>query len=216
MITTPDADRRIGNDPAERVRRRQVDTAMPYSRMNACTICSSRHARRSASARSAPWRAWRSGTRACCRWPPNPCSRTGIAAARRRGARPRWAFRWPFGPAPPPPPSEASRLLLNRCIFLGIPHHFRAGVLHLDFARDQADQRAARSPPACRSRSTRPAGTRTPESPRADCRRSCRRNSGTDLRSSRGADADFAGALPAGLIEALLGLERAQHLAVLA
>src|SRR5664279_1128682 len=37
---------------------------------------------------------------------------------------------------------KTSRLLLNRCIFLGIPHHFRAGVLHLDFARHQADQRA--------------------------------------------------------------------------
>src|SRR5260370_23076448 len=37
---------------------------------------------------------------------------------------------------------KTSRLLLTRCILLGIPHHFRAGVLQFDFARHQADQRA--------------------------------------------------------------------------
>src|SRR5665811_1531245 len=37
---------------------------------------------------------------------------------------------------------RTNRLLLNRCIFLGIPYYFRAGVLQLDFARHQADQRA--------------------------------------------------------------------------
>src|ERR1022692_2102341 len=37
---------------------------------------------------------------------------------------------------------KTSRLLLNRCIFLGIPHHFRAGVLQFDFTRHQADQPA--------------------------------------------------------------------------
>src|SRR5271157_4216043 len=37
---------------------------------------------------------------------------------------------------------KTSRLLLNRCIFLGIPHYFRAGVLQFDLARHQADQRA--------------------------------------------------------------------------
>src|ERR1017187_8566714 len=36
---------------------------------------------------------------------------------------------------------RTNRLLLNRCIFLGIPHHFRAGVLQLHFARHQAHQR---------------------------------------------------------------------------
>src|SRR3954468_22087517 len=38
--------------------------------------------------------------------------------------------------------SKARRLLLNRCIFLGKPHDFGAGILHFDFARDQADQGA--------------------------------------------------------------------------
>src|SRR5581483_10159932 len=38
---------------------------------------------------------------------------------------------------------KARRLIRNRYMFLGNSHHFRAGVLHLDFARDQADQRAA-------------------------------------------------------------------------
>src|SRR5260370_2863209 len=37
---------------------------------------------------------------------------------------------------------KTSRLLLNRRMFLGIPHHFRAGVLQLDLARHQANQRA--------------------------------------------------------------------------
>src|SRR6266567_3877248 len=37
---------------------------------------------------------------------------------------------------------RARKLLLNRRIFLGIPHHFRAGVLHFDFARHQANQGA--------------------------------------------------------------------------
>src|ERR1035438_7719717 len=37
---------------------------------------------------------------------------------------------------------RTSRLLLNRCIFLGIPHYFRAGVLQFHFAGHQADQRA--------------------------------------------------------------------------
>src|SRR5215467_12314848 len=38
--------------------------------------------------------------------------------------------------------TSINRLLLNRCMFLGNAHYFRAGVLHLDFARNQADQRA--------------------------------------------------------------------------
>src|SRR5438067_3414338 len=38
---------------------------------------------------------------------------------------------------------SASRLLFNRCMFLRKAHHLRAGVLHLHFARDQADQRSA-------------------------------------------------------------------------
>src|ERR1700730_17627943 len=36
-----------------------------------------------------------------------------------------------------------SRLPLNRRMCLGNPHHFGAGILHLDLARHQADQRAA-------------------------------------------------------------------------
>src|SRR5215470_5940227 len=36
----------------------------------------------------------------------------------------------------------ASRLLFNRGMFPDCAHHLRAGVLHLDFARDEADQRA--------------------------------------------------------------------------
>src|ERR1019366_2661427 len=38
--------------------------------------------------------------------------------------------------------TKTSRLLLNRCIFLGISHHFRAGVLQFDFARHQTHQGA--------------------------------------------------------------------------
>src|ERR1017187_3692390 len=38
--------------------------------------------------------------------------------------------------------TKTSRLLLNRCIFLGISHHFRAGVLQFDFTRHQAHQGA--------------------------------------------------------------------------
>src|SRR5512138_3652387 len=36
-----------------------------------------------------------------------------------------------------------SRLLFNRCIFPGNAHYFRAGVLHLHFARNQAYQGSA-------------------------------------------------------------------------
>src|SRR5215467_4969137 len=39
--------------------------------------------------------------------------------------------------------TNARRLLFNRCMFLRNAHHFRAGVLHFDFARHQADQRSA-------------------------------------------------------------------------
>src|SRR6266496_3182272 len=34
--------------------------------------------------------------------------------------------------------TTASTLLLDRCMFLRIAHHFGAGVLHFNFARDQA------------------------------------------------------------------------------
>src|SRR6478736_976266 len=37
----------------------------------------------------------------------------------------------------------ASRLLWNRCMFLRDAHYFRAGVLHFDFAGNQADEGAA-------------------------------------------------------------------------
>src|SRR5436190_19984170 len=36
--------------------------------------------------------------------------------------------------------TRMSRLLLNRRIFLGIPHYFGSCVLQFHFARDQADQ----------------------------------------------------------------------------
>src|SRR5579884_2252983 len=39
--------------------------------------------------------------------------------------------------------TSAKRLILNRYMFLRNAHHFGAGVLHLDFARNQADQGAA-------------------------------------------------------------------------
>src|SRR5215831_60729 len=38
---------------------------------------------------------------------------------------------------------NTKRLLFNRCMFLRDAHHFRAGILHLYFARHQADQRPA-------------------------------------------------------------------------
>src|SRR2546430_15715018 len=37
----------------------------------------------------------------------------------------------------------ANPLFLNRCMFLGIAHHLSAGILHFDFARDQADEGAS-------------------------------------------------------------------------
>src|SRR5689334_22329689 len=39
--------------------------------------------------------------------------------------------------------NSTSRLFLNRRMCLGNAHHLRAGVLHLDLARYQADERAA-------------------------------------------------------------------------
>src|SRR5579871_1290793 len=42
-------------------------------------------------------------------------------------------------------PISSNKLLsfFNGCMFFRIAHHFRAGVLHLDLARDQADKGAA-------------------------------------------------------------------------
>src|SRR5579862_551856 len=37
----------------------------------------------------------------------------------------------------------AALLPLNNCMFLRVTHYFRADVLHLHLARDQADQRSA-------------------------------------------------------------------------
>src|SRR5690348_6124157 len=37
----------------------------------------------------------------------------------------------------------SSKLLLKRCMFLRVAHHFRAGVLHLNLARNQAHKGAA-------------------------------------------------------------------------
>src|SRR5271166_6567893 len=39
--------------------------------------------------------------------------------------------------------TKHSQLFLNRRMFLRVAHDFRAGVLHFDFARDQADEGAA-------------------------------------------------------------------------
>src|SRR3954470_9246718 len=39
--------------------------------------------------------------------------------------------------------ASAKRLLFNRNMFFRVAHDLRAGVLHFDFARDQADERAA-------------------------------------------------------------------------
>src|SRR5215217_6386043 len=39
--------------------------------------------------------------------------------------------------------SSARMLFFNRNIFLRVAHNLRAGVLHFDLARDQADQRSA-------------------------------------------------------------------------
>src|SRR5215469_12784135 len=39
--------------------------------------------------------------------------------------------------------TKTRRLFLNRCMCFGNPHHLSAGILHLDLARNQADQRAA-------------------------------------------------------------------------
>src|ERR1017187_7305876 len=44
---------------------------------------------------------------------------------------------------PPALPALLSLTFFNGRMFLGDPHHFRAGVLHLDLARDQADEGAA-------------------------------------------------------------------------
>src|SRR3954447_20684075 len=39
--------------------------------------------------------------------------------------------------------TRASKLLFNRCMFLRVAHHLRAGVLHFDLAGDQADKGSA-------------------------------------------------------------------------
>jgi hypothetical protein len=41
------------------------------------------------------------------------------------------------------PQSEIVKLTLNRSMFPGYADHFRAGVLHLDFAWSEADKRTA-------------------------------------------------------------------------
>src|SRR5450759_203392 len=110
--------------------------------------------------------------------------------------------------------SRTNRLLLNRCIFLGIPHHFRAGVLQLDFARHQADQGAEDHHQGA-----------DPD-PR-DQWEHVRLNHGALIVVAHPAEiqvkvfvgphpyADLTGALLAGLIKALLRLQRAQKFAIL-
>src|SRR4051794_13219040 len=109
--------------------------------------------------------------------------------------------------------SSANMLFLNRDIFLRVAHDLRAGVLHFDLARNQADKGSADQ------------DERPDPDPRYE---------GEDVRLDDGArvvvghaaevqvevfvdplaDRDFGGALPAGRVEALLGLERAEHFAV--
>src|SRR5690242_6194180 len=108
----------------------------------------------------------------------------------------------------------ARMLLFNRRMFPDRAHHLGAGVLHLDFARDQADQRAAKH-----DQSADP----DPRYQREDVGL----NDGAlvvvahpaevqvEVFVQALADSDFAGGLPAGLIEALFGLEVSEILAVL-
>src|ERR1017187_8661143 len=104
--------------------------------------------------------------------------------------------------------TKTSRLLLNRCIFLGISHHFRASVLQFDFARHQAHQGAE---------DHRQGADPDPR----DEREHVRLNHGAFIIVAHAAEiqvkvligpyanADFAGALLAGGIEALFGRQRA-------
>src|SRR5689334_10587425 len=106
-----------------------------------------------------------------------------------------------------------SRLLWNRCMFLRNAHYFGAGVLHFDLARDQANKGAA--------------DQHQPADPDP---RHQRKYVGLDhgalvvIRHAAEiqvevlvgplADPDFGRALPAGHVEALFGLERAERGAV--
>src|ERR1035438_1706193 len=108
---------------------------------------------------------------------------------------------------------KTSRLLLNRCTFLGISHHFRAGVLQFDFTRHQAHQGAE---------DHRQGADPDP----GDEREYVRLNHGALIVVAHAAEiqvkvfigphpyADFAGALLARGVEALFRRQRAQQLAV--
>src|SRR3954453_2289178 len=110
--------------------------------------------------------------------------------------------------------TSASRLFFNRCMFLRIAHDLRAGVLHFDFARDEADERSAdQHEPA------------DPD-PR-DQREYVRLNDGAlvvvrhaaevqiEILVRPLANSDFRRTLAAYGVEALFRLERAEDLAVL-
>src|SRR4051794_28202144 len=109
--------------------------------------------------------------------------------------------------------TSASKLFFNRRMFLRIAHDLRAGVLHLDLTRDQADQRSAdQHQPA------------NPD-PRHQ-RENVRLNHGAlvivrhpaevqvEILVRALANANLRRALPADRVEALLGFERSQNLAV--
>src|SRR5437899_5564103 len=110
--------------------------------------------------------------------------------------------------------TSARMLFFNRRMFLRVAHDLRAGVLHFDFARDQADQGAADEDEAA-------------DPDPGDERENVSLNHGALLVVGHAAeiqvkvfvgalaDADLGRALPARGVEALLRLERAEHFAAL-
>src|SRR5690242_16503242 len=110
--------------------------------------------------------------------------------------------------------ASTSRLLFNRCMFLRIAHDLGPGVLHFDFARDQADERAADEHEAA------------DPNPRYE-REDVGLNHGALIVIGHAAeiqvevfvgplpDADFRRALPARRVEAFFRFESAEHLAML-
>src|SRR6185369_11713407 len=103
-----------------------------------------------------------------------------------------------------------SQLLLNRGMFLGDPHHFGTCVLHFDFARHQADESAANQYQAA---DPNPGHQREHISLNHGALIVVRHAAEIQIEVLIGTlpDADFGSALPAGLVEPLLGLKGAQH-----
>src|SRR4051794_28119761 len=118
------------------------ETPAPYSRMNACTICGS-------------------DMPTPCNWAMRSLAglekwHSSMEQVATESLQPHWqAMRAPtrrtstlgFSEAVCASAAAATRstriLFFNRSMFLCIAHHLRAGVLHFDFAGDEADQRAA-------------------------------------------------------------------------